>query len=123
MEKMDAITVMSALAQPTRLSVFSLLAQAGADGMTAGEIAERSGTPSNTMSGHLTILSHAGLVEPRRAGRNIFYRALPEAVRKLTVFLVKDCCDGCEDMCDELQKDLDACRAERGKRLAARGAK
>lgn len=99
MEKMDAIKLMSALAQPTRLSVFSLLARAGEEGMTAGEVAERTGTPANTMSGHLTILSHAGLVEARRAGRNIFYRALPEAIRALTVFLIKDCCDGCDEIC------------------------
>ncbi len=107
---MKAITVMSALAQPTRLAVFSLLARAGEEGMTAGELAERTGTPSNTMSSHLTILSHAGLATSRRAGRNIFYRALPDAIRQLTVFLIKDCCDGCAAICDDLEGDFNACR-------------
>jgi ArsR family transcriptional regulator len=110
-EKMKAITVMSALAQPTRLAVFSLLTRAGEQGMTAGELAEKTGTPANTMSSHLTILSQAGLATSRRAGRNIFYRALPEAIRQLTVFLIKDCCDGYGNMCDHLQDDLDACRS------------
>ena len=110
---MDPIAVMSALAQPTRLAVFSLLARAGTEGMTAGFIAEQTKTPSNTMSAHLTILSHAGLVTSRRAGRNIIYRALPDAVRKLTVFLIRDCCDGSADVCNGLQADLDECRASR----------
>jgi ArsR family transcriptional regulator, arsenate/arsenite/antimonite-responsive transcriptional repressor len=119
MEKMKAITVMSALAQPTRLAVFSLLARAGEEGMTAGDLAEQTGTPSNTMSSHLTILSHAGLATSRRAGRNIFYRALPDAIRHLAVFLIKDCCDGCDEICGHLQDDLNACRAEREKRIAS----
>lgn len=107
---MKAITVMSALAQPTRLAVFSLLARAGAEGMTTGDLAETTGTPANTMSSHLTILSHAGLATSRREGRNIFYRALPDAIRQLTVFLIKDCCDGSAAVCDDLEGDLNACR-------------
>lgn len=100
---MTAITIMSALAQPTRLAVFSLLARAGDGGMTAGQIAEKTGTPANTMSGHLTILSQARLVSSRRAGRNIFYSALPETIRQLTEFLIKDCCDGCVEFCGLLE--------------------
>lgn len=115
---MEAIAVMSALAQPTRLAVFSLLARADGDGTTAGDLAERTGTPTNTMSAHLSVLSHAGLVTSRRAGRNVFYSAVPDAIRKLTVFLVKDCCDGCAAVCDDLQGELNACR--KGK-TASRG--
>lgn len=90
---MHAINVMSALAQPTRLAVFSLLARADEEGMTAGELAERTGTPSNTMSAHLAILTQAGLATSRKAGRNKFYRALPEVIRQLSTFLMTDCCD------------------------------
>lgn len=118
---MDAITVMSALAQPTRLAVFSLLARAGEEGMSAGDLAERTGTPTNTMSAHLTILSQAGLAKSRRAGRNIFYSALPDAIRQLTVFLIKDCCDGCAEVCGHLQDDLNECQRGRGARIAAVG--
>lgn len=107
---MKAITIMSALAQPTRLAVFSLLARAGENGMTAGDLAERTGTPANTMSAHLTILSQAGLAISRRAGRNIFYSAVPDVIRQLAVFLIKDCCDGCATVCDDLEGDLNACR-------------
>lgn len=115
---MKAITVMSALAQPTRLAVFSILARVGDHGMTAGDLAERTGTPSNTMSSHLTILSQAGLTASRRSGRNIFYRALPDTIRMLTVFLIKDCCDGCAEVCGHLQDDLNECQRGREPRKA-----
>lgn len=110
---MDAITVMGALAQPTRLAVFSLLARAGANGMTAGDLAEETGTPATTMSAHLAILTRARLATSTRAGRNIVYRALPDALRELTIFLIRDCCDGADEVCLKLQADLDQCRAER----------
>lgn len=112
---MKAIALMSALAQPTRLAVFSILARASDDGLTAGELAERTGTPANTMSAHLAILSQAGLATSRRAGRNIFYSAVTDAVRQLTVFLIKDCCGGCDTVCDNLQDELNACRRQAAK--------
>ena len=84
---MAAITTMSALAQPTRLTVFSLLAGAGGEGLTAGDLAEKTGTPANTMSAHLLILSRAGIATSRRSGRNIFYAAQADAVRDLAKYL------------------------------------
>ncbi len=89
MEETTAIRTMSALAQPTRLAVFSLLAAAGSDGLTAGELAERTGTPANTMSAHLLILSRANLATSRRLGRNIFYAVEVDAARDLAKFLTK----------------------------------
>ena len=87
---MTAISIMSALAQPTRLAVLGVLAQAGEDGVTAGELAERTGTPANTMSAHLAILTQAGLVTSRRSGRNIHYSAIPDAIQRLVDFLLRE---------------------------------
>ena len=92
MEKTKAISVMSALAQPTRLAAFSILARAEAGGMTSGDLAEKTGAPANTMSAHLLILLQAGLVKSRRSGRNIYYVATQATVRHLISFLVRDCC-------------------------------
>ena len=91
MEKKKFLLIMSALAQPTRLAVFSLLARSGDAGLSAGDLADKTGTPANTMSAHLTILTHAGLTTSKRAGRNIFYRAVPNAIGDLTSFLRKEC--------------------------------
>lgn len=91
---MKAIQIMSALAQPTRLEVFTQLAQARPDGLSAGELAKRVGTPANTMSVHLAILSRAGLISSVKSGRHINYKVEAGSVRDLAHFLVNDCCLG-----------------------------
>ncbi|MBD8548268.1 helix-turn-helix transcriptional regulator [Sphingomonas sp. CFBP 8760] len=78
MEMDDAIPVLSALAQPTRYRCVSHLVDRGE--CTAGELAQVLGVPANTMSSHLTILAHAGLVASQRHGRNIVYAACVEKI-------------------------------------------
>lgn len=108
MELSTAVESLSALAHGHRLAIFRLLVQTGADGMPAGEIARQIGILSNTLSAHLTILNHAGLVQSRREGRSIIYSAQYEAMRKLLNYLVADCCGGRPEICGSLA-DMSAC--------------
>jgi DNA-binding transcriptional ArsR family regulator len=97
---MDKITItaatkaLGALAQESRLAAFRLLVRRGPEGMAAGEIARALEVPHNTMSSHLAILSNAGLVTSRRAGRSIFYGVDFVGLRALMAFLMEDCCQG-----------------------------
>ncbi|MTV28719.1 helix-turn-helix transcriptional regulator, partial [Nitriliruptoraceae bacterium ZYF776] len=50
MEKLAAIAALGALAQETRLDIFRLLVQAGAEGIAAGQVGERLGLASATLS-------------------------------------------------------------------------
>ncbi len=97
---MHVIEAMSALAQPTRLEVFTQLARSRPDGLSSGALAERIGTLPNTMSTHLAILSRAGLVSTTKVGRQVVYRAEPDAIRDLALFLMHDCCPGCIEVTD-----------------------
>ena len=45
MEKKNALTALAALAQESRLDIFRLLVQAGADGLAVGQIGEQLGLP------------------------------------------------------------------------------
>ena len=94
MESKIAVTALSALAHEGRLSVFRALVRAGPAGLAAGRIAEATGTPSNTLSAQLNILSQAGLVTSERKGRSIVYSACFDGVSDLLVFLMEDCCAG-----------------------------
>ena len=107
---MTAIQTMSALAQPTRLAVFAELARARPDGLSPTVLADRVGTPHNTMSAHLAILSRAGLISSTKAGRNITYRAEPDAIRDLALFLMNDCCPDCMDVTDPSEHPGCCCR-------------
>ena len=75
MEKSCAVAALAALAQETRLDIFRLLVEAGEDGLPAGQIGERLGLPSATLSFHLSQLKHAHLVTFRRASRFLIYKA------------------------------------------------
>ena len=94
MEKLYAIAALSALAQETRLDIFRLLVQAGAEGMPAGQIGERLGLPSATLSFHLNQLKHAHLVKFRRESRSLIYTAEYPVMNDLLAYLTENCCGG-----------------------------
>lgn len=93
MDMQEAIIVFDALSQETRLSAFRLLIEAGPDGLPAGAMSQKLGTPHNTLSFHLNHLSNAGIVTSRRDGRSIIYAANFATMRGLIGFMVKDCCN------------------------------
>lgn len=80
------------LSQETRLRAFRLLVQAGPKGLAAGVLSEKLGIPQNTMSFHLSHLSHADIVNSRREGKSVIYSANFERVHALITFMVNDCC-------------------------------
>jgi DNA-binding transcriptional ArsR family regulator len=106
-----AVELLSALAQGHRLAVFRLLVTAGPEGLAAGDIAREVGVRPNTLSTHLTILSHAGLVQSRREGRSVIYAADYAGMRALMDFLAADCCGGKPELCAPLGDLIPACGA------------
>ncbi|TGR00953.1 transcriptional regulator [Mesorhizobium sp. M4B.F.Ca.ET.190.01.1.1] len=104
MDKIKAIAALSALGQDTRLEVFRLLVRAGPDGLPAGEIGARLGAVQNTMSAHLKVLDHAGLVRAERDGRMIRYVVDMTGFRDLLAYLMEECCNGKPELCQPLIK-------------------
>lgn len=104
-----AVEALSALAQEHRLRVFRLLVRTGAEGLPAGAIAREVGVLPNTLSAHLTILGHAGLVRSRREGRSVIYSADYDGMGELLGFLVADCCGGRPEICAPLVEVAQAC--------------
>lgn len=92
----DAVRVLAALAQETRLRVFRLLVQAGARGLTVGEIADRLEVPNATLSFHLKELANADLVETRQEGRFVRCTAGFGRMDALLGFLLANCCEGAD---------------------------
>ena len=75
MELNAATTALAALGNPTRLSIFRLLVEAGPEGVPAGRLGETLSVPPATLSFHLKELTHARLVAARQEGRFIYYSA------------------------------------------------
>ena len=84
---------LKALSEPLRLRIVDVLRHGE---MTVGDIAEFLETELVTVSHHLKILKHAGLVEAERDGRFIVYSLrndlLQKAVRSSKEFLNLGCC-------------------------------
>ena len=110
MDTESTIVALGALAQPTRMDTFRLLVRHMPDGLPAGQIALLLDVPQNTMSTHLGILARAGLIRSERRSRSIVYRADLDALRRVMLFLVKDCCGGRAELCRPLADELLACR-------------
>ena len=94
METREAIEALSGLAQETRLEVYRLLVQAGAQGLSAGRIGDELDLPPATLSFHLAHLVRAGLAQSRQEGRFIFYSADYENMNALVGYLTENCCGG-----------------------------
>ena len=73
-----------AIADPRRRRILSLVR---ADELSAGEIARQFDVTWPAISQHLTVLKDAGLISERRAGTRRLYRARPEGLSELMVFL------------------------------------
>jgi DNA-binding transcriptional ArsR family regulator len=113
MDELNALAALAALSQATRLQTFRLLVSREPEGVAAGELARLLDVPQNTLSSHLSILAHAGLVNGERRSRSIVYRADLARLRDVVLFLLKDCCGGRADLCAPLIADLAPCCPEK----------
>ncbi|TCK98937.1 ArsR family transcriptional regulator [Shimia isoporae] len=88
-----AASTFAALGSEQRLSVLRCLVRAGSDGLSIGELGQRSGVTGSTLTHHMKILTQAGLVKQQKQGRSIICAAVAyDAVRDLSSFLLKECC-------------------------------
>lgn len=94
MELQNAIAALAALAHDSRLRAFRMLVQAGPGGLAVGDIRDQLDIPGATLSAHLNVLRHAGLVEDEREGRVIRCRANFAQMNALMAYLLDNCCNG-----------------------------
>ncbi len=96
-----------ALADPTRRALFERLCAEGE--RTVGELTGGAGVSQPVVSKHLRLLSAAGLVSGRQAGRQTQYRALPEGLAPLADWTIRMAAfwDARLDSLDNLLKRMD----------------
>jgi DNA-binding transcriptional ArsR family regulator len=99
------VEALAALAHEHRLAIYRLLVQAGPDGMSAGDIADRIGLAPSSLTFHVQSLQRAGLIAQRRLSRQLFYSADFAAMNELVDYLTKNCCGGtqsCAPVCNPM---------------------
>ncbi|MEQ9694311.1 metalloregulator ArsR/SmtB family transcription factor [Shimia sp. SDUM112013] len=91
-----AATAFAALGSEQRLSVLRTLVRAGHEGLSIGELGQRTGVTGSTLTHHMKVLAQAGLVTQSKQGRSIICAAVAyDEVRALSEFLLKECCADC----------------------------
>ena len=92
MDRNRATTIFEALSSDVRLGIFRLLVRKGADGLVAGEIAEKLKLPPTNISFHLKTLMQARLLTLETEGRFQRYRANCSLMVELIAYLTAECC-------------------------------
>jgi DNA-binding transcriptional ArsR family regulator len=92
MKLKDAIESLAALAQDSRLAIFRMLVKRGPEGYTPTQIGEKLSVTPPTLTFHLKELQRAGLLDVRRDGRFLYYRANFSHMNQLIGFLTENCC-------------------------------
>lgn len=92
MKMSEALAVLGALSQESRLAIVRHLIRLGPPGAAAGQIAEALGLHVATLSFHLAALRQAGLVSARRESRSIIYTADFGRMGDLIGYLTENCC-------------------------------
>ncbi|MEO0774670.1 MAG: metalloregulator ArsR/SmtB family transcription factor [Pseudomonadota bacterium] len=88
-----AASTFAALGSEQRLEVLRVLVRAGVEGLSIGQLGERSGVTGSTLTHHMKILTQAGLVRQEKQGRSIICAAVAyDELRALSAFLLKECC-------------------------------
>jgi ArsR family transcriptional regulator, arsenate/arsenite/antimonite-responsive transcriptional repressor len=100
MKSIEAVDALGALASEPRLALYRLLVKRGPEGYTPSELVRRLEIPAPTLSFHLKGLLQAGLIESRRASRNLYYSPNLKRVRDLVQFLTENCCSLANEACE-----------------------
>jgi ArsR family transcriptional regulator, arsenate/arsenite/antimonite-responsive transcriptional repressor len=99
MRSPEAVDALGALAHEHRLAIYRLLVETGPDGLAAGVIAERLGIAPSSLTFHLQHLQRAGLIDQKRASRQLIYAADFARMNALVGFLTENCCGGGQLAC------------------------
>ena len=82
----------AALGSPSRLALLRILVRTGEDGLTIGQLQEKSGLAASTLAHHLRTLAACSLIIQTRQGREVITQPNFSLVGALSHFLICECC-------------------------------
>lgn len=93
LEPHEAASAFAALGSEQRLAIVTTLVRAGPEGLSMGELGDRTTITGSTLTHHLRILTAANLVEQHKQGRTVMCSAVEfERVELLSRYLLQACC-------------------------------
>lgn len=94
----DAAQAFAALGSEQRLGVLRTLVRAGPEGLSIGELGQRTGISGSTLTHHVKFLSQAKLLHQVKHGRSIICTAVAyDMAEQLSQFVLQNCCADAND--------------------------
>lgn len=84
--------VFSALAHPLRVDILRTLLPRALEGLTAGELAERTNTPPSTLAHHLREMEQSEVILRRPQGRKTIVTPNLTTLSEISALLTQLCC-------------------------------
>ena len=88
----EAAPMLAALGSEVRLVLYRQLLRAGREGLSVTGLQRMTGIPPSTLGHHVSALVAVGLVSQERQGRELICRAEYADIRRLSAFLLSECC-------------------------------
>lgn len=89
----EAAQAFAALGSEQRLTVLRTLVRAGPEGVSMGQLADRTGIAGSTLTHHLRFLTQARMVVQAKQGRTIICAAADvDTFERLVGFVLAECC-------------------------------
>ena len=88
----QAAPMLAALGSEVRLGLYRQLLRAGHEGLSVTGLQRMTGIPPSTLGHHVSALVSVGLVSQERQGRELICRAEYADIRRLSAFLLSECC-------------------------------
>jgi ArsR family transcriptional regulator len=82
----------AAMGSEARLLVLRTLIRAGHQGLSVGELQNRTGITPSTLAHHLKFLTGADLIDQKRDGRSVLNYARFDQLEALSAFILTECC-------------------------------
>lgn len=82
----------AAIGSEARLMVLKTLVRAGPDGLTVGDIRDKTGIAPSTLAHHLKFLAAGDVIIQERTGRHVMNRANYDQLEHLAHFILCECC-------------------------------
>lgn len=100
--------MLTALGSEVRLRLYRLLLRAGHEGLSVTAVQRATSIAPSTLGHHITALVSSGLISQERVGRELICRAEYREVRKLSAFLLQECCadEGCAPVRHEREEEI-----------------
>lgn len=97
----SAAQAFAALGNESRLMILRVLVKAGTQGVNVGELQRLTKLPASTLAHHLATLGQAGVIRQEKRGRETMNFAEYGRLRRVSGYLLEDCCAGMLDKARE----------------------